>query len=65
MRVRERDLLLAVEVVGGRPAFEVNGAVGDERDARRGGDRCELDVELVELEFLLHGLDHLEADVEA
>ena len=57
------DLLLAVGIVGGRAAFEVDGAVGHQRDAGRRGHRIELDLELVELELLLHGVDDLVADV--
>ena len=51
---RERDLLLSLEVVGGRAALEVDGAVGDQRDAVGRGDRVELDLELWQLELLLH-----------
>ncbi len=57
------DLLLALGVVGGRTAFEVDGAVGDQRNAGRRRHRIELDLELVELELLLHGIDDLVADV--
>jgi len=49
---REGDLLLALDIVGGRSAFEIDGAVRQQRDARRGRYRVELDRELVELEFL-------------
>ena len=61
--VGEGDLLLALGVVGGRAAFEVDGAVGHQGDAGRRGHRVELDLELVELELLLHGVDDLVADV--
>ena len=50
----EGDLLLPLEIVGGRAAFEIDGAVGHQRDARGRGDRIELGVELVELELALH-----------
>ena len=56
----EGDLLLALEVVGGRAAFEVDRAVRDQRNARGGGHRVELDVELGELELPLHRVDDLE-----
>ena len=61
--VGEGDLLLALGIVGGRAAFEVDGAVGHQRNAGRRGHRIELDLELVELELLLHGVDDLVADV--
>ena len=63
MRVGERDLLLALGIVGGRTAFEVNGAVGKQRNPGRRGHRIELDLELAELEFVLHGIDDLVANV--
>ena len=62
--VGEGDLLLAVGIVGGRAAFEVDGAVGQQRNTRRGGDRIELDLELVELELLLYRVDDPVADVD-
>ncbi len=61
--VGEGNLLLALGIVGGRAAFEVDGAVGHQRDTGRRGHRVELDLELVELELLLHGIDDLVADV--
>ena len=63
MGVGEGDLLLALGVVGGRAAFEIDGAVGHQRNAGRRRHRIELDLELVELELLLHGIDDLAADV--
>src|SRR5882757_7867929 len=63
MRVGEGDLLLPFDIVGGRAAFQVDGAVRQQRDAGRRRHRIELDLELVELELFLHGLDDLVADV--
>ena len=50
MRDGEGDLLLSLEIIGGRAAFEVHGPVRDQRDARRRGDRVELGFEGGELE---------------
>ena len=61
--VGEGDLLLTVGVVRGRTAFEVDGAVGDQRDAGRRGDRVELDLELRQLQVRLHRVDDLQADL--
>ena len=63
MGVGEGDLLLPLGIVGGRAAFEIDGAVRHQRNARRRGHRIELDLELVELELLLHGVDDLVANV--
>src|SRR3970282_1572011 len=46
VRSGEPYLLLALEVVGGRTAFEVDGAVRHQRDARGGGHRIALCVDL-------------------
>ena len=59
----EGDLLLPLEIVGGRAAFQIDRAVRHQRDARGGGHRVELDLELVELELLLHRIDDLVAQV--
>jgi hypothetical protein len=59
----EGDLLLPLEIVGGRAAFEVDGAVRHQRDAGRRGDRVELDVELRKLELALHPLDDAPAEI--
>jgi hypothetical protein len=48
------DLLLAREVVGGRAALEVDGAVGHERDAGLRGHGVVLHRELRHAELLLH-----------
>ena len=50
---RERDVLLARGVVGGRAALEVDGAVLHQRDAVLRGHRLVLDVELGQAELLL------------
>src|SRR5262249_36418682 len=63
MRDGERDLLLALEIVGGRAAFEVDGAVGYQRDARGGGDRVELGFKVRELEVFLHTIDDPGAEI--
>ncbi len=60
---RKGHLLLALEVIGGRAAFEIDGAVRHQRDAGGGGHRIELDLELVELELGLHGVDDLPAQI--
>ena len=58
--VRERDLLLAFKVVGGRAAFEVDRAVLQQRDAVLRGDRRELDLQFLHAQLLLHtGDDHV------
>src|SRR3954471_4653754 len=44
------DLVRAFDIVGGRTAFEIDGAVGKQRDAGRRRPRVELDLELVELD---------------
>ena len=51
--MRERDVLLARGVVGGRAALEVDRAVLHQRDAVLRGDRLVLDVELRAAELLL------------
>ena len=63
MRVRERHLLLALEVVRRRAALEVDGPVLHERDAVLRGDRRELDLEAREPQLLPHGLHHREHDL--
>src|SRR5215813_1418976 len=63
MRDRERDLLLALEIVGGRAAFEVDGTVGYQRDTRGGGDRVELGFEVRKLELFLHPIDDPRAEI--
>ena len=50
----------ALGVVGGGAAFDVDGAVLDQRDAVLGGDRRELDGEGRELEFGFDRVDDLE-----
>src|SRR5205823_2993696 len=45
-------------------AFEIDGAVGEQRNAGRRRHRIELDRELVELEFVLHGVDDSVTDVD-
>jgi hypothetical protein len=64
MGVGERDLFQPVGVVGGRSAFEVDGAVGQQRDTGRRRHRIELDRELVELELRLHSADDRQADID-
>src|SRR5262249_24985415 len=59
----ERHLLLALEIVGGRAALEVDGAVGYQRDTRGGGDWVELGFEVRKLEVFLHPIDDPRAEI--
>ncbi len=61
--VGEGDLLLTLDIIGGRAALEIDGAVRQQRNARRRGDRIELHFELVELQLLLHRIDDAITDV--
>ncbi len=61
--VGERDLPLALDVVGGRPAFEVNHSVGHEQNARDRHYRVHFSFQIRQLQLCLHGIDHLHADV--
>ena len=61
--VGEPHLLLALGVVGGGAALQIDGAVGHQRNAGGRRDRVELHLELGELQLLLHGVDDLGADV--
>src|SRR6202011_6158980 len=47
----------------GRTAFEVDGTVGQQWNAGRRRHRIKLDLELVEIELLFHGVDDLVTDV--
>ncbi len=60
---READLGLTVGGVRRRTAFEVDGAVGQERNAGRGRDGDELNVEFVHPEMSLYRVGDLIADV--
>ena len=59
----EGNLLLPLEIVGGRAAFEVDGAVRDQRDARGGGDRLQFNVELRKFEVRFHRVDDLATQI--
>ncbi len=59
----EVDLLLALFVVGGGAALDVHGAVLHQRDAGLRGDQVIADLQLGEVEFLLHRLDHFQLQV--
>src|SRR5262245_19333379 len=63
MRDRERHLLLSLEIIGGRTAFEVHGAVRDQRDTRRRSDRVELGFERGEFERAFHPIDDARAQI--
>src|SRR5262249_4107315 len=63
VRDREPNLLLPFGIVGGRAAFEVDGAIRDQRNAGSRGDRIELDLQLVELELALHRVDDPVAEI--
>ncbi|MNC91792.1 hypothetical protein D3C83_81080 [compost metagenome] len=60
----EPDLLLTFQIVGGRTAFQIDGAVGHQRNAGGGGDRIELDVDFGHLQLGLHGVDDAQAQVD-
>src|SRR5579871_3531033 len=59
-----KDLLEALGIVGGRAAFEIDGAVRKQGNAGRGRHRVEFGGEFIELELFLHGLDDLQADID-
>ena len=59
----EGDLFLPLEIVGGRAALQVGGAICQQRDAGGRSDRLQLDLELGELEVRLHCIDDLVAEV--
>ena len=61
---REGSFLLTLQRIGGRAAFDIDGAVLDERDAVGRSDRLILDVKLREAEFLLDGIRNALADRE-
>ena len=60
---RERHLFLAVQVVGGRAALQINRAIGHQWNARGGGDRVEIDFQIRHFELGLDGIGDLHADV--
>ena len=62
--VEEADLAQASKRVGGRLADHVDRAGRQQGNARLRRERHELDLDLVELELLLGGIDNLEADVD-
>src|SRR5256885_250770 len=61
--VREGDLLLALEIVGGGAALDVHRAVLHERDPVLRGDRDELHLQARRVQFLLQRRDDLEGEV--
>ena len=63
MRDRERHLLLPLEIVRGRAAFQIDRSVGDQRNAHRRCHRVEVHLELVQPQLLLHGVDDPVAEV--
>ncbi|MNF99942.1 hypothetical protein D3C84_828610 [compost metagenome] len=60
---REGHLLLALDVVGGRTAFDVNGAVLYQRNTGLGGDQVVFDVQVWLVQVLFQGLDDGQLDV--
>ena len=62
-RHAESDLGLAFGVVDRRTAFDVDGAVRDERDPCCGGHRVVLDLQRRQLELGLHRIGDTEAEV--
>jgi hypothetical protein len=60
MVVEKADLLLALEIVGGRAAFDVDRAVLHQRDAVGRGDGHQFGVDLGQLEFSLDAFDGLQ-----
>ncbi|MNH11913.1 hypothetical protein D3C79_714420 [compost metagenome] len=60
---REGDLLLALDVVGGRTTFDVNGAVLYQRDTGLGGDEVVFDLQVRLVQVLFQGLDDCQLDV--
>src|SRR5262249_49741667 len=63
-RRQEIDLTLTREVVGGGRADHVDGAVEQQRNARRRDERLEFHLELFELQLGLHAVDDLEAEID-
>jgi hypothetical protein len=63
VRGGEPDLLLARQIVGGRAALQVDGAVRHQRDAVGRGDQLVVDLEVRHLQLVLHRVDDLHAQV--
>ncbi|MNT30956.1 hypothetical protein D3C72_1667740 [compost metagenome] len=55
---RKGHVLAARGVVGGGAALQVDGAVGDQRDAVLRSDRHQRDLQVGLVQLLLHRLDH-------
>ena len=60
---RKGDLLLAFQVVGGRAALEVDGAIGHQRNPVGRSDRAHHHFEFTQTQVFLQGGDHLHAQV--